>query len=630
MKGVDLIMKKHELCKYNFNMKKLRLFDSFAGIGALHQSLKELGVPVELVGASEIDINAIISYSGVHNLDVSSIPTPSVEEMRKYLIDRNIGFSFEKGTSSIPRLNIHKLEKCYKASVAMNNLGDISKIDYRKIPDFDLFNFSFPCTDISIAGRAQGMTKDDGSVTRSGLYIYGIEVIKSKRPSYVLIENVKGLIQKKFIGHFFDIINEVETLGYNCYYPKKKNGQPTCLNAKEFGVPQNRERIFIICVKKDIDTNTFKFPEGKDYGIRLKDILEKKVDEKYYLSQQIQDRFHLNGEKDTPHNKINVVGSSAPETRTIGQRDITYGTNGIIGALTATDYKQPKQILGNNVFQKRTDYVEKKYLEFIKENGHVPELFNPYNSREIIDNSPTLTTSCGSSTGCSSVLVMRKEQDIKINSNNEINKVYDIPKDILNDNERQRRVYNDEGISPSILARPDSTKILDNNLKFLGGVGTRKWLDDGKNYSRNFTQGNRVYDSSGICATLTALGGGLGGIGGGLYRVEVQDNNKIIQLNNPPHSQQRIYSTFGISPTICAGNNGGEQTPCKHITNTYRIRKLTPTECWVLMGFKPEHINRAIALGLSDSSLYKQAGNSIVVNVLYYIFKELFSNFIVE
>src|SRR5574344_1712410 len=92
-KGVsNLNIYTENLIKYNFDMDKIKLFDSFAGLGALHQSLKELGVPTELVGMSEIDVDAIISYSGVHNLDLNKIDSLRDEEMRKYLIDRNIGY----------------------------------------------------------------------------------------------------------------------------------------------------------------------------------------------------------------------------------------------------------------------------------------------------------------------------------------------------------------------------------------------------------------------------------------------------------------------------------------------------------------------------------------------------------
>jgi DNA (cytosine-5)-methyltransferase 1 len=469
IKGLNMNKNKIiSLVKHNFNMEEVRLFDSFAGIGALHHSLKELGVPVKVIGLSETDVDATISYAGGHidNFKDLEFEYPLEEEMRQLLIDRNIGWDFMKQKSCIPRLKKDKLYSVYKATMLLNNLGDISKLDYSNLPDFDLFNMSFPCTDISGAGQQKGLKNADGSPTRSGLVKYGIEVIKAKKPKYIMIENVKALIQKKFINDFYDIVNEIESYGYKCYYPTKEDkklGQvPTCLNSKNYGIAQNRERIFVICVREDINDKILEFPKGFDNGLRLKDFLEDNVDEKYYLSQEYNDRFEASLDNVELQNKIphdgvmEALGTTQPlDAQGTNCRHWVHNTEKLIGALSATDYKQPKQILDTN------DMI----------------------------------------------------------------KIGDIPKEVLNDNERQRRVYSDTGISPTILARTDNAKI----------------------------------------------------------------SSSIIQ-----------------------------------------IRKLTPKECWRLMGFRDECFDRAKELGLSDSALYKQAGNSIVVNVLYYIFKELFKNYIVK
>ena len=460
--GGNITMKEftNNFTKYNFKMDKIKLFDSFAGIGSLHQSLKELGVPTEIVGMSEIDIDAIISYAGIHinKTNTLDFEYPSEDEMRKLLMSRNVGWDFIKQKSSIPRLKKDKLYKVYKATILLNNLGDVSQLDYDNMIDFDLFNFSFPCTDISGAGQQKGLTNEDGTPTRSGLVKYGIEVIKAKKPKYIMIENVKALIQKKFIDDFNDIVSEIESYGYKCYYPKKDNGQPTCLNAKDYGIAQNRERIFVICVRHDIDDGLFNFPEGFDSGLRLKDFLEDEVDEKYYLSQEIQDRFKLNGKEDIDRNELNQIGTTKGDNCTrFGERDLVYGDKGIMGSLTATDYKQPKQIL-------------------IKEINKIP---------------------------------------------------------------------------------------------FVNNRGVLKEREDG------------------MCTCLDTRYG-----------------------NFPDNHSQRT----GI---IEKGDN-------------IRIRKLTPKECWRLMGFRDECFDRAKELGISDSALYKEAGNSIVVNCLYYIFKELFKKYIVK
>ena len=544
--GGNLIMKEftNNFTKYNFKMDTIRLFDSFAGIGALHQSLNELGVPTKIIGLSETDIDAIISYAGIHidNFKNLEFSYPSEDEMRQLLTGRNIGWDFMKEKSCIPRLKKDKLYKVYKATILLNNLGDVSKLDYNNLPDFDLFNMSFPCTDLSNAGQQKGLKNEDGTTTRSGLVKYGIEVIKAKKPKYIMIENVKALIQKKFIEDFNDIVSEIESYGYKCYFPIKDNGQPTCLNAKNYGIAQNRERIFVICVRNDMEDELFEFPKGFDNGLRLKDFLEDEVDEKYYLSQEIQERFKLNGKEDINRNELNQVGTTG-EDKTIGQRDRTYGVNGIIPNLTATDYKQPKQIL--------TGAIRGRYNEDNKVEQQL-ELRDD----EIIN---TLTT---------------VQKDNVVITEGRINSSQD------------GVVINSDGISPTHTAgHGNCPKIIEdaNKLKFVGGINDKDWVGDGKELSRNFPQGNRVYDSEGIACSQTAQGGGIGSYTG-LY---------------------------------------------KENTN-FRIRKLTPKECWRLMGFRDECFDRAKELGISDSALYKQAGNSIVVNCLYYIFKELFKKYIIE
>lgn len=461
-------MYQNNMVKLKFNIKEIKLFDSFAGIGALHQSLKELGIPVKLTGISEIDVDAIISYAAIHidNFKDLKFEYPSEDRMRKYLMDKNIGYDFEKQKSSIPRMKKEKLKWCYKATILTNNMGDISTLSYDEIPESDLFNFSFSCQSVSNAGKREGMAKEDGTITKSGFYIYGIEAIKTKKFKYIMIENVKGLIQKKFINDFYNIVKEIESLGYNCYYPIKKNNnsnkQPTCLNAKEYGIPQNRERVFVICIRKDIDNGNFEFPIGKDYGIRLKHLLEDVVDKKYYLSDEYMDRFVASLSNNylqskIPHDGVmEALGTTQPiNAKGTNCRHWVHNINKIVGALSATDYKQPKQILETN------------------------------------------------------------------------------------------------------------------ELKQIGCIGESN------------SQGNRVYNSKGLACTQVGNAGGLG-------------------------AKTGLY------------------------LDDFRIRKLTPKECWRLMGFRDEHIDRVKELGVSDSSLYKLAGNSIVVNVLYYIFKNLFKDYIIE
>ena len=203
---------------------KLRVFEAFSGIGTQRMALRNLGIEHEVVAIAEIDKYALKSYEAIHG-------------------------------------------EC-------PNLGDISKIDPNTIPDHDLFTYSFPCQDISAAGKGKGFEK--GSGTRSGLLWECEKVIRAKKPKYLLMENVKNLVSKKFKPGFEEWLKALEEIGYTNYY--------SVLNAKDFGIPQNRERVF--CVSILGDHEPYIFPEKQELTIRLKDVLDDEVDEKYYLNEE--------------------------------------------------------------------------------------------------------------------------------------------------------------------------------------------------------------------------------------------------------------------------------------------------------------------------------------------------------
>jgi DNA (cytosine-5)-methyltransferase 1 len=213
------------------------------------------------------------------------------------------------------------------------NLGDITKVDENTLSEgqWDLITYSFPCTNISVAGQQEGLEKDSG--TASSLLWECERIIRKVKPTYLLMENVKNLLSKKHIHNFEDWLKILEDMGYKNYYK--------VLNAKDFGVPQNRERVF--CVSILGEHEPYEFPKGFPLTLRLKDMLEDNVDAKYYLSEKIQQRFKMKPQGDS------IIGTTAPEFRTIGQRDIVYNTDGTMGALVATDYKQPKQIIEFNM-----------------------------------------------------------------------------------------------------------------------------------------------------------------------------------------------------------------------------------------------------------------------------------------
>lgn len=230
------------------------------GIGACSKALERLGIDVEIVDAVEIDKYAMASFNAIHGTD------------------------FE--------------------------VQDIKEWD-KDLKDIDLITHGSPCQDFSIAGKQAG--GDLGSGTRSSLMYETIRIVGKIRPKYVLWENVKNILSKKHKHNFDAYIETMNVLGYNSYYQ--------VLNAKDYGIPQNRERVYTVSIRKDIlvyddynssireDQDTigtlttncgnsasrngwkiiemnqaFKFPEKEELKVKLKDMLEDKVEEKYYLS----------------------------------------------------------------------------------------------------------------------------------------------------------------------------------------------------------------------------------------------------------------------------------------------------------------------------------------------------------
>lgn len=212
----------------------IKVFEAFAGYGSQSMALRRLGIDFEVVGISEIDKYAIQAYMAVHG-------DPP-------------------------------------------NYGDISKIDWKSVPDFDFLTYSFPCTDISTAGQQKGLA--EGSGTRSSLLWECRKAIEAKRPKYLLMENVKNLISKKFTPYLKEWLRFLEGQGYSNY--------TKVLNAKDFGVPLNRERVFMVSI---LGEASFHFPKPFTLEKRLKDVLEKDVDESFYLSEKIVKTFLTRNEK---------------------------------------------------------------------------------------------------------------------------------------------------------------------------------------------------------------------------------------------------------------------------------------------------------------------------------------------
>ena len=167
---------------------------------------------------------------------------------------------------------------------ADRNLGDVMKVDWAKVPDFDLLIFSSPCQDFSNAGLQKG--GEEGSGTRSSLLWEFRKPVLIKKPKYFLLENVKSLISRKFFPIFRKLTSELESYGYTNYWQ--------VLNAKDYGVPQNRERIFLVSILNG--DGIYHFPKPFELDRFLIDVLEPEVDEKYYISDQAIQGFLAHNE----------------------------------------------------------------------------------------------------------------------------------------------------------------------------------------------------------------------------------------------------------------------------------------------------------------------------------------------
>lgn len=343
---------------------KIRVFEAFAGYGSQSMALRRLGIDFEVVGISEIDKYAIQAYMAVHG------DTP--------------------------------------------NYGDISKIDWSSVPDFDFLTYSFPCTDISTAGQQKGLA--EGSGTRSSLLWECRKAIEAKRPKYLLMENVKNLVSKKFTPYLKEWIRFLEGQGYSNY--------TKVLNAKDFGVPQNRERVFMVSILGEV---SFHFPKPFTLEKRLKYVLEKDVDESFYLSEKVVNTFLARNEKNKAKgngfkfeptmgdviassiltnagsrdcdNYVYVVGNTNPSGH--GMNGNVFDSNGLCPTLTTNKGEGPRilESVPTGFSSKEKKYGNKRVQSLVdsgKISGHEVQYLDAYN-QTVSDICGTIKTTVDSS-----------------------------------------------------------------------------------------------------------------------------------------------------------------------------------------------------------------------------------------
>lgn len=472
---------------------------------------------------------------------------------------------------------------------------------------------------------------DDIKGTRSGLLLeierLLIKAIETDTaPKYLCLENVKNLVGKQFKPDFDAWLKRLEHLNYNTHW--------IILNSKDCGVPQNRERVFAMSIRKDIDTGEFTFPLPFDTGLRLKDILEKNVDERYYINterasnliQQLIEKGQLKGQRECCDSTIND-----PSVRDVSNAIIARYDAGISNyRQTGLAVAEPQPILVRNqgteyvknldesVTLKARDWkgwdnygstaiVESEKIDDQKRLGGLWDGETRHQAGSVWDSngmSPTLDTAQGDG-----------RMPHIVEETNTINQIGNYVNQPGRDNPQRGRVYDQEYIAPTLNCMEGGNLqpcIIESNEEPSFVIGS--------------TQKNAFVGNGEISSALTsAMGMG----GGHVPMVGFEDDSKPICVGNTTPSGKSqcnaVYSTDGVSQTLCAGTHGyATGSILEESEYIYRIRKLTVRECAKLMGFEFEDWDKCVAIGISNSAGYKACGNSIVTNCISLLFEHLY------
>lgn len=469
------------------------------------------------------------------------------------------------------------------------NLGDITKVDETKLEDFNMICGGSPCQDFSVAGKQKGSVwtckdcrheynpltvhwskrgkcpncdSENIEKTRSSLLVEYLRVVREKKPNFGIYENVKNIVGKQFRDTTFKLFeDELHEYEYNTYWK--------VLNSKDYGVPQNRERVYLIFIKKDIDNGKFVFPEGFDNGIRLKDVLEDEVDEKYYISDEKVEKFLSNLNFDdicSNQNTLKVeTNNKCNDAKFIGNINRADFGTGYAGGVWDSDYISPT-------------------LTTMQGGGRQPHVMQTgidksLNDTKVIDNANCITA------------------------------------------REDRGISNRKAEGTAVLETPDISYCLDAN--YYKGTTPEQYVERKR---RQLVFENEVKKlEKQVLETNSSI-------------VEFSENNNVVRVKQAtkkgyieceiggvadlsyPKSKLRrgrVQDGGNISPTLTTSPG------IYRLESPIRIRKLTPKECFRLMGFDDSAYEAASNV-VSNSQLYKQAGNSIVVDVLYYIFVELY------
>ncbi len=558
----------------------LRLIELFAGIGSQTQALTNIGVPHTVVGISEIDKYAIQSYKAMHG-DVT-------------------------------------------------NFGDIREI--KSLPDADLWTYSFPCQDISVAGKGAGIKEG----TRSGL-LFEVErllITASKNgnlPKFLLLENVKNLVSKKFKADFDRWLAFLKSLGYSNYWQ--------ILNAKDYGIPQNRERVFCVSIRGE--HKPFKFPEKRELKLRLRDMIDEVVDEKYYLKES------------TIRSIVNSSFNSRRDSIRKGD-DIAY-------TILARDFKGPQCVQVGEVVGGKWDKMHDISRRVYEPDGISPTVHcQQGGNTELkiaenfvlggVDEDPVIVAMRGRNPDNPSDRTKGAplEQRFEANEQGICNSLTTVQKDnLLMEKKRGSKEYvarrykefiEEKGYIPEMFVAYNKQEVADIAPTITGQCscpsGSSAVLkletEDVKVLAPN-NWGHKAGDGTATrerreTDIVPALQANAGQTQQSYLKIKVAtkqgyekaEEGDYVNITFPSSKTKRGRVGRGIAQTLTCGDGNAI------VTENVRIRKLTPRECLRLMGWNDEQIDKIAAAKVSATQQYRQAGNGIVVQVLEFIFKALF------
>lgn len=524
--------------------KPIRMIEFFAGYGSQALALKYLGVPFEHWKICEWAVKSIQAYKDIHftNDDTDYSDLIPKEDLIEILTELGISSNYNEPMTrkQIQRLGEEKIRTIYNNICATHNLVNIQQVKGSDLEIFStdkftyLLTYSFPCQDLSLAGKQKGMSDTS---TRSGM-LWEVERILTEckilgnMPQVLLMENVPQIHNKKNMPDFQKWIDRLKELGYTNYWQD--------LIATDYGIPQTRNRTFMVSILGDYN---YTFPKPIPLEKKLKDMLEDNVDESYFLSDKMI-KYFTRDEED-----------KFPRKDRFEQALKLTNEKGIAGTITTC--------AGNRAtdnFIKVKNATKQGYLEATDGDG-IDISSRMHHHRGTVQKEKIQTLDCtgGETKG---VVV---EDDLKRELCKEL-----IKNEIVQENDVIKHSYTDQIMSgnkkcvemnnlmPTMTTRPDC----------LGVV-----VKDTENY------------------------------------IEWKEQGKL-DINCRTFKENKVSSTIVTTPKN------------KILQNNLRIRKLTPKECFRLMGVKDEDFENC-AKNQSNASLYHLAGDSIVVNVLMAIFKEM-------